>query len=90
MTTRGNLGDHEDGALTAEEKAEIARYMEIFQQLQREEAEKKVRQLALQMMALSDSLSDAQSEADGGDASAVRYYAELIHLRLARRDSDKS
>lgn len=87
--TKNVFDEHNARALTDEDLGEIARYVEMWRDLRRDEAEKKIRDLARQMMALSTLLSDDDktlgripSETEEGSASTVRAYAELIHRKL--------
>lgn len=90
MTGVANIFDeYARSDLTEEEKAEVQRYIELWNDIGREDAEAKVRDLARQMMALSTLLNDdvrqpgrIPSETEEGSASTVKTYAELIHRRL--------
>ncbi|GAA1661651.1 hypothetical protein [Microbacterium lacus] len=91
MTSFNGFRENDRYALTEEEQAEVDRLIEMWKDLQREDAEAKVRQLARQMMALSALLNDDDrrqgripSETEEGSASTVRHYAQQIHRKLTR------
>lgn len=89
MTNWNVFDAHDAGSLTDEERAEVDRYIEMWKDFRRDQAEKKIRDLARQMMALSTLLSDddrkpgrVPHETEEGSASTVKTYAELIHHKL--------
>lgn len=91
MTSFNVFRENDRYALTEADQTEVDRLIEMWKELQQEEAEAKVRQLARQMMALSALLNDDDrvpglipSETEEGSASTVRFYAEQIHRKLTR------
>lgn len=89
MTNWNVFDAHDAGSLTDEERAEVERYTAEWKDLRQEDAERRIRGLARQMMALSTLLNDDDrkpgrkpSETEEGLASTVKTYAELIHRKL--------
>jgi hypothetical protein len=83
-----NVFDTYGPSYTPEEEAEIARLVEVYKTMTREEAQETVAKLARQLMALSTRLSDERvegrvpHESELSQAAAVKYHAEMIHRQV--------
>ncbi len=87
----GNIFDeYAEFDLTPEQRAEVERYIELWRDIQHEEAALKAQDLARQLMALSTLLADDDSknvfpasQSTSSTSKFVRGNAELIHRRIA-------